>query len=326
MPAPLGPMIADQLAVVHVEVAAVEDVDAGHVAGDDLVGAQQGVLGGALVRAAVLARESRAAPGRLRVDSTPAVTATCRQRRRARRRGVACMLTAAPRLGALVLERLLGLGEHLLLLLLGERGVVVRAEVGVDDPLVVHDRVRRALGDDPALRHDDDPVGDVADHVHVVLDEQHGHAVLAQLLDVAEQRLRQRRVHAGHRLVEHDHLGVDHQRPGHLEQLALAAGQAAGEVVALGVELEPGQQVVGARGDLALLRSPERREERGEDVLAVLAGGAEPHVLDDRELGQRLGELEGADHAEPGDLVRGHALERTGRRTTRCPRRAGRSR
>ena len=83
------------------------------------------------------------------------------------------------------------------------------------------------------------PVGDVADHVHVVLDEQHGHAVLAQVLDVAEQRLGQRRVHAGHRLVEHDHLGLDHQRPGHLQQLALPAGQAAGEVLALGVELEP---------------------------------------------------------------------------------------
>ena len=78
-----------------------------------------------------------------------------------------------------------------------------------------------------------DPVGDVADHVHVVLDEQHGHALVAQRLDVAEQRLLERRVHAGHRLVEHDQLGLDHQRPGHLEQLALAAGQRAGEVVAL---------------------------------------------------------------------------------------------
>jgi hypothetical protein len=90
----------------------------------------------------------------------------------------------------------------------------------------------------PALGHDDDPVADVADHVHVVLDEQDGHPVLAQLLDVAEQRLRERRVHAGHRLVEHDHLGLDHEGARHLEQLALAAGHRAGEVVALLVELE----------------------------------------------------------------------------------------
>ena len=105
--------------------------------------------------------------------------------------------------------------------------------------------------------HHDDPVGDVADHVHVVLDEEHRHAVLAQVLDVPEQALGQRRVHPGHRLVEHDHLGLAHQRPGHLQQLALAAGQAAGEVVALGVELEPGEQVVGPLGDLA---APGRRQ------------------------------------------------------------------
>ena len=51
---------------------------------------------------------------------------------------------------------------------------------------------RRTLGDDLALGHHDDPVGDVADHVHVVLDEEHRHALVAQVLDVAEQRLRQR--------------------------------------------------------------------------------------------------------------------------------------
>ena len=84
----------------------------------------------------------------------------------------------------------------------------------------------------PALGHHHDPVGDVAHDVHVVLDEQHGHALVAQGLDVPEQRLGQRRVHARHRLVEHDHLRVAHQRPGHLEQLALAAGEAAGVVVA----------------------------------------------------------------------------------------------
>ena len=50
--------------------------------------------------------------------------------------------------------------------------------------------------------------------------------------------------------------GLDHQRPGHLEQLALAAGQAAGEVLALGVELEAGQQVVGPLGDLAAPARP----------------------------------------------------------------------
>ena len=232
---------ADQLAVVHVEVAAVEDVDAGHVAGDHLVGAQQRVLRGPLVRAPVLARDRvpfRGALGRL--DPGPLLLACCVARLvgagslhahlfsscSARSRSSASSASARTFCSSSSVSG----------------GVVVRAQVGVDDALVAHDGVRRALGDDLALRHHDDPVGDVADHVHVVLDEQHGHAVLAQVLDVAEQRLGQRRVHPGHRLVEHDHLGADHQRPGHLEQLALAAGQAAGEVLALGVELEAGEQ------------------------------------------------------------------------------------
>ena len=132
---------------------------------------------------------------------------------------------------------------------------MVGAQVGVDDALVGHHGLGGALGDDLPLGHDDDPVGDVADHVHVVLDEQDRAALVAQRLHVAQQRLLERRVHAGHRLVEHDQLGVDHERAGHLEQLALAAGQRAGEVLALGVELEPGEQVVGASGVLVLLRS-----------------------------------------------------------------------
>ena len=83
-----------------------------------------------------------------------------------------------------------------------------------------------------ALGHHDDPVADVAHDVHVVLDEHHGNALDPQALHVAEQRLGERRVHAGHRLVEHDQLRVGHHRPRHLEQLALPARERAGELVA----------------------------------------------------------------------------------------------
>ena len=41
--------------------------------------------------------------------------------------------------------------------------------------------------------------------------------------DVLEDRLGERRVYAGHRLVEHDDVGFDHQGSSHLEELALAA-------------------------------------------------------------------------------------------------------
>ena len=125
------------------------------------------------------------------------------------------------------------------------------AQVGVDHGLVVHDG---SGGPSATIRPSAmtiDPVRDVPDHVHVVLDEQHRGALVAQRLDVAEERLRERGVHAGHRLVEHDHRRLAHQGAGHLEQLALTAGQAAGEVVALGVELEPREQLLGLDGDLA---------------------------------------------------------------------------
>ena len=42
------------------------------------------------------------------------------------------------------------------------------------------DHVGRALGDDLPLGHDDHPVADLVDHVHVVLDEQHGATLVAQ--------------------------------------------------------------------------------------------------------------------------------------------------
>ena len=116
--------------------------------------------------------------------------------------------------------------------------VVVRAEVGVDHLLVAGDLGCRPLGDQPALGHHEHPVADLVDHVHVVLDEQHGAALGLELVDVVEQALLERRVDAGHRLVEHDQLRVGHQRPGHLQQLALTAGEVAGELVAHVVEAE----------------------------------------------------------------------------------------
>ncbi|MEZ5157405.1 MAG: hypothetical protein R2687_01090 [Candidatus Nanopelagicales bacterium] len=41
----------------------------------------------------------------------------------------------------------------------------------------------------PALAHDDDPVADIAHHVHVVLDEQHRGASVPDLPDMVEQAL-----------------------------------------------------------------------------------------------------------------------------------------
>ena len=109
-------------------------------------------------------------------------------------------------------------------------------QIGADNGLVLADRLRRSFGDDPALGHDDHPVGDVHHDVHVVLDKDHGHAqLIAKALDVSEERLDQCRVHPGHGFVQAHQVGLHHQRPSHLEQLALAAGQRASKVLAFGV-------------------------------------------------------------------------------------------
>jgi len=157
---------------------------------------------------------------------------------------------------------------------------VVRAQVGVDHGLTRHHRLRQPFGDDLALSHHHDPVADVPHHVHVVLDEEHRRALVAQRLDVIEQALGQRRVHAGHRLVEHDHRRVRHERARHLEQLLLAAGEIARHVVLLRIELEAGEELLGALRVLAFPGLPERRDQADEEVLAGLVVRADQHVLE----------------------------------------------
>ena len=105
-------------------------------------------------------------------------------------------------------------------------------------------------------------------------------------------------------------VGLDHQRPRHLEQLALTARQRAGELVAHVVELEPLEQLVGPRLD----RRPPAARHSGRTRAAKKRSPrwsvrAELHVVEHRQAGQRLGELEGAHHARSGDLVGGHAGE-----------------
>src|SRR5690606_22453088 len=68
------------------------------------------------------------------------------------------------------------------------------------------------------------------------------------------------------------------------------------------------QALVGAGGDLVLLGAPQEGQHGLPEALARLALRPEPHVLQHGEPRQRLGELEGADHAGAGDLVRRHAV------------------
>ena len=292
---------ADQLVLLAVEVGAVEDVHPGQVAGDQVVGAQHGALGRLQVRRRGRSGRSRASRRRPRLAR--GVTHRVLSRRSARR---SCGSLSSRSLARSRPRPRRGSAPPCL----AEVLVVVRAEVGVDDALVAHHGVRRTLGDHLALGHHDDPVGDVADHVHVVLDEQHRAALVAQRLHVPEQRLLQGGVHAGHRLVEHHQLGVGHQGPGHLEQLALAAGQRAGEVLALLVEQEAREQVVGPLGVRVLLAAPQRREHRAQQ--ASRPSGRWRRRACSRctvSLESTLVSWKVRTMPQPGDPVGGHALE-----------------
>src|SRR2546427_12256615 len=100
------------------------------------------------------------------------------------------------------------------------------AEVGLEDALVALDLGGRPLGDLHAPVHDEDPLAVVHDHVHVVLDDHDRLALPLQPVDVVEQVLEQRSVHAGRRLVQQDQVGVGHGRPRELQELLLPVGKA----------------------------------------------------------------------------------------------------
>ena len=102
-------------------------------------------------------------------------------------------------------------------------------------------------------------------------------------------------------------VGLGHERARHLEQLALTAGEAGGEVVGLGVELELREQAHGALLDLVVLLAPDRGDQALPEALAALPRRTELHVVEHGQQAERLGQLEGADQAHARHLVGGHA-------------------
>src|SRR5205085_4750532 len=80
--------------------------------------------------------------------------------------------------------------------------------------------------------HHRDPVGDVPDDAEVVRDEYVGQAQLVlKLVEQVDHLRLDRDVERGDRLVEQDQLGVDGERSGYSDPLALAAGELVREAV-----------------------------------------------------------------------------------------------
>ena len=148
-----------------------------------------------------------------------------------------------------------------------------------------------------------------ADEVHVVLDEAEGVAALAvELEDGVADGAEERAVDAGADLVEEDDLGVDHHGAAELEELLLAAGEVAGELVGHVADLEELDHLVGLGADLGLARADAAALEPGvPEHLAGLVGGDHHQVLAHGEGGELVGDLEGAQEALVEERVRAEA-------------------
>ena len=91
---------------------------------------------------------------------------------------------------------------------------------------------------DPEVHHHH-PVGEVHHQAHVVLDHDHRDVQLvADVEDVAGGVLGLLEVHAGHRLVEQQQLGLHRQRPAELDALLDAVRQQAHGLLAPLLDLE----------------------------------------------------------------------------------------
>ncbi len=105
-----------------------------------------------------------------------------------------------------------------------------------------------ALGDDPRLVHDHEPVAQLLRLVHVVGRQDERHAALLESVEAIPEQVARLRVEAGRRLVEEQQLGLVDERAGD-RQAALHPARHVLDLVARPLrELGEVEQLVGAAG------------------------------------------------------------------------------
>src|SRR5215468_6238036 len=167
--------------------------------------------------------------------------------------------------------------------------------------------VGRALGDLLAHVQHRDAVGDVHDHAHVVLDQDHGDApLLVDVEDEARHVLLLLVIAAAHRLVEEQDLRVEGQGPAELDALLQAVGQGAGGPAPEVLDPQEIDDVFDALAvlDLFLLGEPPVGEGTQHAGLHVYVA-AEQEIVEDGHAPEEGDVLEGAGDAELGDLAGG---------------------
>ena len=159
-------------------------------------------------------------------------------------------------------------------------------------------------GHDLAEGQHEEPVDEVHDEVHLVLDEDHRHVeLLADLGDVARHVLGLLEVHAGDRLVEEQELRVHGQGAAQLDALLDAVGQQPDRVVPVRPQVEQVHDLRAPAAVLDLLSprpTPPQRTGDGPGLHEVVT--AEHEVVDHRR-GWRRGRGSGTSGPTPASAV-----------------------
>ena len=230
----------------------------------------------------------------------------------------------------------------------GEPGAVAVALHGDLHPAVAAAAVAQLLdvagGDQPPVADDRHRLAQALDEVELVAGEHDRHAPVGQLAQHAAHHVDADRVKAGERLVEHQHLGVVHERGRELDALLVAERELLGAVVGALAQPEPLDPALGRRGRLALVvavqprhvddlfadahlrvqpallrhvaEAPAHRGVDGPVAPADLAAVGLEHAEDDPHRGGLAGAV-GADESEQLSWLDG---ERQCRRAPRCRR------
>src|SRR5262245_57868418 len=188
---------------------------------------------------------------------------------------------------------------------------VHRAEVGADHLGVVAHVVGRAVADLLAVVEHDHTVGDVHHHAHVVLDQHdRGAELVVDVEHEATHVLLLLDVHAGHRLVEQQHLRLHRQRAAEVHALLQTIGQAAHRRLAVRLDLEEVDDAFDefAVHHLLALRAGQLQRLR-EQVALHLEVAARHQVVDHVHALEQGQVLERARDAHLGHLARVHVAE-----------------
>src|SRR5205807_5160905 len=165
------------------------------------------------------------------------------------------------------------------------RSSALATEVGFNDPLIRLDGARRPFRDLLAVVENEHGLAEAHDHLHVVLDEQHGLARVAQPAHRLQQIVEERAVDAGRRLVEQDQRGIGHEHTHELDELLLTVGEVTRVLAGQPAQSHELQQLAAVA-----LR------------LGVRAARDDEQVLQRRQLREDADDLEGAPDAAAGDL------------------------